>query len=206
MKARFAALATLLLGSCYYGAPDSVLYGNPVATVYASGVDWNTYTTFSVDPTVAVVDGTGSVTTNCSVDGTQLVPTIVNEMTARGYTQVAWTGNSTGSDLQIKMNAALGSQDVYYPGYCGWYPYYYCYPGWVYAGSYSFGTLVIDMGDAKNALPAGKIPLVWNAIAYGVLSSNYTGCSGSGININWPKLQGIISQAFDQSPYIQKTP
>ncbi|HET6412960.1 MAG TPA: DUF4136 domain-containing protein [Anaeromyxobacter sp.] len=206
MKLRFAALATLLLGSCYYGAPNSVLYGNPVATQYASGVNWSTYTTFSVDPTVSVVDNTGSLTQNCSVDGTNLVTTIVSEMTNRGYTQVAWVGNNTAADLQIKMSATLGSQSYYYPGYCSWYPYYYCYPGWVYAGTYSFGTIVIDMGDTLNAGPpnGGKIPLVWTAAAYGVLSSYYSGCSSPTSTIDWTKIQGIISQAFDQSPYIQK--
>ena len=42
--------------------------------------------------------------------------------------------NDTPADLHIKMSATLGNVDTYsyYPGYCGWYPYYYCYPSWSY--------------------------------------------------------------------------
>jgi len=207
MRVCFAALATLLLGSCYYGAPSSVVNGTPVATQFTSGVNWNAYTSFSVNPTVTVLDNTGSVTKNCTVDGTYLVTTIESEMTSRGYTKVDWPtapGTLPAADLQIVMSSTLGSQSYYYPGWCYWYPYYYCYPGWVYAGTYYFGTIVLDMGDQLNA-GNGKIPIVWTAAAYGVLSSYYNGCSGSGTNINWPKIQGIVSQAFAQSPYIQKT-
>jgi len=213
MRVCFAALATLLLGSCYYGAPNSVLYGNPVATQYANGVNWNAYTTFSVDPTIAVVDNTSSITQNCTVDGSQLVGTIENQMTAGGYTAVTWAdasgpGSGPAVDLQIKMSATLGSQSYYYPGWCSWYPYYYCYPGWVYAGTYNFGTIVLDMGDTRNQPPAGsggKIPLVWDAAAYGVLSSYYTGCTSNGNSVNWTTIQSIIVRAFDQSPYITKS-
>jgi hypothetical protein len=209
MKARYLALSAALLASCYdYGAPDSVINGAAVATMQANGVDWASYTTFSVDPSVAVVDATGTVTTNCTVDGTQLVGTIEDQMTARGYTAVAWGSGIQGPDvdLQIKMSATLGSQSVYYPGWCGWYPYYYCYPGWTYAGSYSFGTLVLDMGDLKNGTPGAKLPLVWTSASYGVLSSYYNGCNGGGNNVNWPRVQGTVVRAFQQSPYIKKTP
>jgi len=208
MRARFAALATLLLASCYYGAPDSVVNGALVATQYASGVSWDAYTTFSVDPKVAVLDNTGSVTTECTVDGTNLVTTITQQMQARGYTAVDWGNSVTGpaTDIQIKMTSYLGSVDYYYSGYyCGWYPYYYCYPSWTYAGSYSFGTLVLDMGDLKNATSGGKLPLIWHSASYGVLASYYTGCANTS-TINWGRVQQSIVQAFDQSPYIQSAP
>ncbi len=209
MKARLAALATLLLAGCAgYSAPDSVVYGTAVVTQYSNKATWSTYTTYSVDPVVAVVDNTGATTQECSVDGSQLVPTIVAQMDARGYTRVAWTGtNTTDSDLQIKMTAFLGSVDYYYAGYCGWYPYYYCYPGWSYAGSYSFGTLVVDMGDKLNQ-SGTEIPLAWTAASYGVLASYYSGCSGgsAGNNPNWSRIEASIDRAFEQSPYITKNP
>ena len=211
MNARLAALAALVLGTgCQsFSAPDSVVYGTAVITNTAPGTRWSSFTTFSVDPLIAVVDDTGSVSTSCSVPSTQLVPTIRNELEARGYTWVDWDPSSanTGADLQIKISAHLGSADYYYAGYCGWYPYYYyCYPGWSYAGSYSFGTLVLDMGDAKDATVGGRIPLVWTAAGYGVLASYYSGCTNNqnGAGINWGRIQEAVYRAFDQSPYIVK--
>lgn len=209
MKARVAALATLILAACEgYSAPDSVVFGSLVVTQRAQTVDWNAYRSYSIDPTVVVVDGTGTVMTSCSVDGGQLVPTIKANMDARGYEQAPWNPTG-GADLQIKMSAFLGSQDVYYADWCSWYSYYYCYPGWTYAGSYSFGTLVVDMGDVLHAgpptTPPGKLPLVWTNANYGVLASYYAGCAGNGNNVSWSRIQESIDRAFAQSPYIQRT-
>ncbi len=211
MKARFAALATLLLASCGdYSAPSSVVNGLVVATQFAPTATWGSYLTYSIDPTAAVVDNTGTVSLSCSVDGSRLVPTIKANMDARGYQQVPWKGAGipSGADLEMKMTAMLGSQSVYYPGYCGWYPLYWCYPEWTYVGDYSYGTLVLTMGDASHA-SAGELPLVWTAANYGVLSTYYpAGCSGgaSGNNVDFGRLQGGIDQAFEDAPYIKRTP
>ena len=201
MNARSALFATLLALSCNsYSPPSEVVNGVAVITQFTPGTTWSDYLTYSVDPSIAVVDDTGAVTVNCSVDGSQLVPTIKSNMDARGYQNVAF-GDS--ADIEIKMDALLGSQATYVPGYCGWYPYYYCYPGWTYAGSYSFGTLVLTMGDTKNAILGGKLSLLWTNADYGVLASYYqSGCSGSGTSVNWAKIQGAIDQAFSDSPYI----
>jgi hypothetical protein len=182
------------------------LHGVAVVTQQTPATDFSKFSTFSVDPTVAVVDQTGSVTNNFTVDGTPLAKTITDNMTSRGYTLVPWVGNATPADLPIKMEAHLGSADVYYPGYCGWYPYYYCYPGWTYAGSYSFGTLVLAMGDNTVRAPQGsKLPLVWTSASYGILSSYYSsGGPANGTNVNFPKIQESINRAFDDSPYIHK--
>ena len=210
MNARLAALAALVLatGCQSFSAPDSVLYGTAVITQYTPGTQWSSFTTFTVDPIVAVVDDTGSITSNCSVPGTQIVPTIKNEMQARGYTYIDFDPlNPTTADLEIKMSAHLGSASYYYSGgYCGWYPYYYCYPGWSYAGSYSFGTLQLEMGDVKAAggTQGNKIPLVWQNVNYGILAGYYSGCSGNGSGINWSRIQDAVVRAFDQSPYIRK--
>jgi hypothetical protein len=211
MNSRLAAIAAAaVLASCLESAPDSVVHGVAVVTQNQPTANFASFSTFSIDPMISVVDQTGSVTNQFTVDGTQLVPTISNNMKQRGFTEVPWTGNptTTRADLQIKMEAHLGSADLYYPGYCGWYPYYYCYPGWTYAGSYNFGTLVVTMGDAKSAQgapAAGAIPLVWTAINYGILASYYTpGVPGSGTNVNYGRLQEAINRAFAQSPYIQR--
>ena len=206
MNSRLAALAAAaLLASCIEGAPSSVVNGVAVASQNTPSTNWSSFTTFSVDPTVAVTDATGSTVQNTTVDGTQLVPTINANMQARGYTLVQWIGNNTNADLQIKMQATLGSQSVYYPGYCGWYPYYACVPGWTYAGTYNFGTLVLTMGNATGLVQGSNLPLVWTGAAYGVLSQYYTpGVPSNGANVNYGKIQAAINQMFAISPYIQK--
>jgi hypothetical protein len=206
MNSRLAALAAAaLLASCIEGAPSSVVNGVAVATQNTPSTNWSSFSTFAVDPTVAVTDATGSTVTNTTVNGAQLVPTIVSNMQARGYTQVPWTGNATNADLQIKMQATLGSQSVYYPGYCGWYPYYACVPGWTYAGSYNFGTLILTMGNATGLVQGSNLPLVWTGAGYGVLSQYYTpGVPSNGANVNYGVIQAAINQMFAISPYIQK--
>lgn len=212
MNSRLAVLAAAaLLASCGYDVPNSVVNGVAVVTQHQPAANFNDYVTFSIDPTVAVVDETGSVSTSFTVDGANLVPTISSNMRARNYTEVAWRGDSTPADLHIKMNATLGDVDTYtyYPGYCGWYPYYYCYPSWSYAGSYNFGSLVLTMGDVKNATPGGggKLPLIWTSSSRGILSDYYTpGVPSGGANVNWARVQESIDRAFADSPYIQRTP
>jgi hypothetical protein len=211
MKARLSLIASAaLLASCGdYSAPDSVVNGVAVITLHSATATWADYSTYSIDETVTVVDATGTIQQTCTVPGAQIAAVIRDQMTSRNYAELPW-GQTT--DLQFKLTAFLGSQDVYYADWCSWYGYYYCYPGWTYAGSYKFGTLVIDMGDVLHSTPppvggsVGELPLTWTAAQYGILSSYYAGCSGNGSGINWAKITEAVNRAFDQSPYIQRAP
>jgi hypothetical protein len=127
------ALALIATG-CGYAAPSSVVSGTAVITQYASGVSWGSYATYDVDPVLSVLDGTGTVDRTCTIDATPLVNAIAAHMESRGYARYRGSGHA---DLQLKLSAYLGRTTTYYPGYCGWYPYYDCYPGWTHAGSYS---------------------------------------------------------------------
>jgi hypothetical protein len=212
MNVRSLAAPALLALACYdYSAPSSVVNGAVVLTQFDQTANFGAYKYYAVNPTITVVDATGTVQTQCTVDGTPLLPTIQQQMSARGYVQVDFAAPGQPQptpppDLQITMHAALGSQDVYYPGWCYWYPYYYCYPGWSYAGSYSFGTLVLDMGVVKGLSQGEKIPLIWTNANYAVLASYYTGCNSNGNAVNWQKISDAVVRAFDQSPYIQAAP
>jgi len=74
------------------------------------------------------------------------------------------------------------STNWYYPG--GWYPY-----------SYSTGTLLVGMADARNASDnAQRVPLVWSAGINGVLADAST---------NLDIAISGIEQAFEQSPYLR---
>ena len=180
-----------------------------MVTQFQPAANFDDYVTFSIDPTVAVVDETGSVSQTFTVDGANLVPTIGSNM--REELHRGRVERKRRADLHIKMSATLGNVDTYsyYPGYCGWYPYYYCYPSWSYEASYNFGSLVLTMGDVKNAAPGGggKLRSVWTSSARGVLSDYYTpGVPSGGANVNWARIRESIDRAFADSPYIQRTP
>jgi hypothetical protein len=64
---------------------------------------------------------------------------------------------------------------------------------------------VLDMGDRLHVGSDNVIPVVWTNGNYGVLDSYYVGCSGPGTNVNWSRINAAITQAFVQSPYIQRT-
>ncbi len=205
MNARLAALSALILatGCQSFSAPDSVVNGLAVITLNAPGTNWSSYATFDVSPIASVVDGTGAVVQNCAINATQLAQQVEKNMVARGYTK--YTGGAPGyADLEIKLSAYLGDVSYYYGGYCDWYYYYYCYPGWTYAGSYSYGTLVVTMGDRKAAQGTNRMPLVWQDVNYGVLASYYSGCSTPLGTVNWSRVNEAVDRAFDQSTYILK--
>ncbi|GAG00412.1 unnamed protein product, partial [marine sediment metagenome] len=88
----------------------------------------------------------------------------------------------------------------YYPGWGGYWPGYGgYYPGWggsTYSYSYTTGTILIEMGDAKNIDMENKvINIVWTAGIDGILGST------SASNAQF--VSQSIEQAFIQSPYLK---
>ena len=180
-----------------------------MVTQFQPAANFDDYVTFSIDPTVAVVDETGSVSQTFTVDGANLVPPSFEhgrEELHRG--RVEGKRHAGRPPHQDERHARQRGHLLLLPGYCGWYPYYYCYPSWSYEGSYNFGSLVLTMGDVKNAAPGGgKLPLIWTSSARGVLSEYYTpGVPSGGANVNWARIQESIDRAFADSPYIRRTP
>jgi hypothetical protein len=195
VKHRLAVLlAALMLASCGYTVSDEVLHGQAVATVQAPSANFSQYTTFTVATTVQVHDNTTGNPADSTKDAPMLAQHVADIMTSRGFTAVPFT-NGVVADLVIAFDAYLGS--TAYGGYwCNWYYWGYpygCYP--YYAGSYQFGTLVMSMGDRKNAAPGGAMNTVWAAAMYGVLGTQ---------SYNVQIVQTSIDRAFAQSPYIHK--
>jgi len=210
MHTRFAALAAAaLLASCStYTAPDSVVFGTVVGTQTKPATDWSGYTTFSVNPLVTVVDSTGNIDQNYTISAQPFVDDLRQHMLDAGYTELAWPilGTPSTAHLQLVVDARIGSQDVYYPGWCYWYGYYgySCYPSWTYAGSYNYGTVEVTMGDFLNYDGVtNRLPLVWTAALYGVLTS-YCQPQTPSCNPNWTRINAALDRAFQDSPYIHK--
>ena len=103
----------------------------------------------------------------------------------------------------------FGSVNMYYSSYwCSWYYYYYCYPTTGYAGSYNYGTLLIEAGQdlytpGQPPTPGTPSTLIWTSATYGVMAG---GASITVASPGYQKVLGSIDQAFAQSPYFTRLP
>jgi len=215
----FAAAAAL--AGCYVPtAPDEVLYGVVTATNYKQDETTgqpdplfaNTNTVYLED-TIKVVDDTNSGIVITSGVVTGVLARITADLNARGYSDVilwnwATQGDPPAGSLRMGTYSLFGSVNLFYSSYwCSWYYYYYCTPTTTYAGSYDYGTLLIEAGqdlyDPGTPPSPSKTALIWTAASYGVLSS------GGTITVESPGYQkalGAIDQAFAQSPYFKSAP
>lgn len=220
------AAVAALAGCDIPSAPDSVVYGILSATIYKSD-----QATGQPDPlfasandvylenTIPVIDDTNSgvVITQPVIDG--VVGQLKTNLEARGYTVTLRSpGDPTPPAGALRMGAysLFGSVNMYYSSYwCSWYYYYYCYPTTSYAGSYNYGTLLVEAGTELytpgqppgNLPPAGQPPptskLIWTSASYGVFAGSTTVTTSSP---GYPKALDSIDQAFAQSPYFTSAP
>ena len=116
-------------------------------------------------------------------------------MNALGYTRVtSLPGAGTANTVGIKVSALRGSAAVYYPGYwCDYWYYYSCYYNWYYAGSYDYGSAIIEMGDL-SAPDGGTLPVLWTGVIYGVATTEFA---------DTPRVIDGVNRAFAQSPYLR---
>lgn len=197
MKHRLGALlATATLAACGNTVSDEVINGQAVATVQQSNANFSQYTTFTVANTVQVHDNTTGNANDSTKDATTMAAQVRSLMEARGYTYVTYAPGAQ-ADLVIAFDAFLNST-TYGGYYCNWYYWGYAYGcGYYYSGTYKYGTLVMQMGDLKNAIttPAPQINTAWAAAMYGLLGSDA---------YNLQIVTTSIDRAFAQSPYLHK--
>ncbi len=200
---RLIAPVLLVAGCGYVDVPSEVVNGVAVATQPSQTANFTSYTTFYVDPKVGSIGGVadgGSPTYVPDGVASAITSAIAANMIAAGYTQVTTAPTlANHADLAIQASALTIDNTYYYPGYwCGYYPYYYyygCYYSWSYYGTYTTGTLLVEMLDLNN-LVNGKATTIWGALAYGVVA-------GTGYG-NPTAVTEAINRAFSQSPYIKK--
>jgi hypothetical protein len=194
----FWALATALLASCYsYGAPDEVVFGEAVYTQQSPGTDFKPLSRYFLDPTVTVMND-GIPSTGTLPDG--VISNIDAHMAALGYTKVDSLVAAAGAGgVGVRAAVLKGTGAVYYPGYwCDYWTYYGCYYSWYYAGSYKFGTLILEMGDLSGYPPPQngseiKLPILWTSAMYGVQTT---------AAYDIARVNNAIDRAFAQSPYL----
>ncbi len=198
-----------MITGCYPDKFDYVDELDLVVTHMDENTDFTAFTTFSVLDTVVHVTDDDKDDSNFSRDHDQfIISELRRNMLDRGYTELESPDSINRPDIALLVSAL--SADFYY--YYSYYPYYWgYYPGWgypgwgypgggypSYGGSYSTGTLVVDMWDTEAYDPDDEkqVGIKWTGVIDGVLS-------GSGTQTR-ARLDKHINQLFIQSPYLQK--
>lgn len=199
-----AAMATVLLGSCRKQPLDNLT--EEESRIYVTNYDdkaaFNSYATFSIVDSVAVISNGASARELTSYDQ-QLIASIKSSLEARGYVAVA---KEAKPDLAVNVSRIDNTSysAAYNPGYWSswpgyWDTGYWGYPGYGYYWPSSYTvfrtrerSVSIDLLDLKNPSKEGnnQLTAVWNAMlrGSGVWSSNNIG--------------SMVKAVFDQSTYL----
>ena len=206
----------LMIGGCYPGGPEYTSDYDLIATEYSPDY-WSANSPLSY----YMPDSLGWIVDREDLDNNDdltrdfdafILGEVAENMALYGYQRIAELDLENPPDLYVFTQAlAVKNTTIsyvpgypwyggYYPGWGGYWPGYGgYYPGWggaAVASSYTTGTILIEMGDAKNLDEENKIiNMVWTAGVDGLLSSS----SAS----NQQFVSQSIEQAFIQSPYLK---
>ena len=172
-------------------------------TLYDNTNDFSPYLTYSIVDTVGnVITEDDTLALEVSMFSDLIISQINTNMTSLGYTKVDTSANPdlliNAHTLSVDINY-IGSYYPYYgwggggywgyPGYGYYYPYYYSY-------TKSFGTVVMDIVDAKNRNDqTQQLKVVWTGLVLG--ATNSTGSASS-------RITNGIDECFTQSSYLQQ--
>ena len=200
LKVLSLAAIVFLLTQCYPEGPEYIEELDLVYSNYDPAADFTAKQTYAIPDKIMKIDddlvaGDDPNYLNEIYAGPML-DRINQNMSTNGWQKVEKDENP---DVLLAPVAIELTTTVYYGyggywdwWYGGWYGWYYPYP---VTTSYSTGSLVVTMLDAKNLSPDDKMPAVWNFIVNGLLEG-----STSEFNARYTK---GINQAFTQSPYIK---
>jgi hypothetical protein len=173
-------------------------------TKHSDSVSFNSFHTFSIADSVAVISNNrllGKVLTD--VD-TAYINAVKVQLTQRGYTLVAKDQSpELGITISRIYNTSTGVFDYgsYWDPYYGsyWDPYYWGYGGYgyyfpsYYYGTYSIteGALSIDIFNLRDAKQTNKISGIWNGLIRGSSTFSVSAASTG------------VKALFDQSTYFK---
>lgn len=202
-------LATIAAAGCGgYDAPSEVTYGQLVYTQPAPTTNNDPSSIFKplnnyyLDPTMEVwKDGVAQTPQAVPSSTVTVITTRMGTDGIAGFGYVRQTtnppaGQTPNADVGMRLAYLQTTSTYYYSGgYCSIYwAYYYCYPGWAYAGSYTTGTVLVQMVDLRTGAAATPGRALWVSALYAILGTG-------GLN-NAGALNTALNRAFDQSPYL----
>jgi hypothetical protein len=197
------ALLGLTTMACYPDrSVDATSEFASVTTLFDQEAEFTTVTKYALPDTVLYVPRAEDEVP--AVTQAAILASIRENLNGLGWQEVL---NPATNPVDVYVVATITSQTstywVYWWDYWGWYPYWpvgwtgasanYYYPGYWYPYSYTTGTVLIGMADARASVGEGRVPLMWSAGINGVLAD-----AGTNVSI----ATNGIDQAFAQSPYL----
>ena len=197
-------LALTAMGCYPDRSVDSTAEFAAVSTLFDKEAVFTTVTKYALPDTVLYVPkGDKEVP---ALTQNAILASIRENLNALGWTEVAKPSAATPADVYVvaTITSETNTYWIYWWDYWGWYPYWpvgwtgasanWYYPGYWYPYSYTTGTVLIGMADARQQPANGRIPLIWTAGINGVLADQST---------NVAIATAAIDQAFEQSPYLK---
>ena len=195
---------------CYPGGPEYAEDVDVVVTNYSNEYwEANQPKTYFMPDSLGWIldrDDLDNISDDLTRDYDEFVLGVVEEnLAALGYVRIDDVSEENWPDLFVFTQAlAIKNTQIdyipWYPWWGGWYPWWGgwggYYPGYVpVAYSFSTGTILIEIGDAKNLnIEQQLINIVWTAGIDGLLRSSSSS--------NQQFVRQNIEQAFNQSPYL----
>jgi hypothetical protein len=210
---------SIALGACATQPDVSELVSIPVvATKFDPSIDFGSFETFAVNPTVSLVRDIGDASTSGTLSpdtASVIVDRVTANMTARGYRLVAVSERpQLGMQLTVfqQLNVTTVASSGFWwsaPGYPS-VPSFWGFPTstyfspWSYSSqAYKAGTLVIELVDLRDAgsnassdASGERLEVAWSAYAHAVTTSLLSSQTEQAL--------AAIDQAFLQSPYLTR--
>ncbi|MHA4844916.1 DUF4136 domain-containing protein [Flavitalea antarctica] len=210
MKLKYWFLLMLpALAGCYPQGPEYTDELDLVYTNYSPEFDFVSKKTYAIPDSVIKItgdvfndpDGNGKPSFMTPAYSVPLLAQVNQNMTASGWTRVPLSANP---DVVI-LPSTMTTTNIYYYydwwywdwWYSGWYPYWgWYYPYYpAYITGYRSGSIFLQMIDAKAAVGAENVPVVWSCIINGL-------AEGSSADLI-ARVQVSVDAAFAQSPYLK---
>ena len=188
MKARLMLIVFVgaLVSACSWGPGALDETRDQILTVARKGetANFSNYHSFAITDSIAVSqDGVKYRLNNDTTD--MIIAQIVVNMNRYGYTQVVPSNNP---DLLVDVSYIKKTNTYMYPGYWNdwdwwWdsfnYPWhswdtFYPYPMPNFVGSYTTGSLVIEVADVVSVATESSVPIVWHGLVREILNGTHT--------------------------------
>lgn len=191
----------MLLAGCYPKGPEYIEDLDLVATNHDVSFNFQQHSTYSLPDRIVKITGNLAEGEDPEfineVSAAMILDRIRANMETYGWTEVEADQNP---DMIILPSAMQSTTLVYYYDYWYWdwyYPYYWWgwyYPYPIYGGSYTSGSVFLQMTYPDGITAADNIPVVWSSILNGLLEGETSSIA--------TRISNSIDQAFDQSPYL----
>lgn len=201
--ATIVVVASVLLSGCYPGGPNYIDDLDLVVTNHDPSFDFRKLGTYAMPDKVVKITGNviegGEPEFVSDAYASAILDAIRKNMQGYGWTEVP---EFADPDVIILPSAISTTTDIWYYDnwYWGWY-YPYSYWGWYYpypyyGGSYTSGSVFIQMTYPDGITAADDIPVIWSSICNGLLE-------GSTASVN-ERITNGVNMAFQQSLYLSQ--